>query len=257
MALSVTPAYLLSTYLGGLVPRLPKLAEPATAPFIADAIAEAKLTVMRALGTRFAVTKFIPQIDPDLDPDPDQSNGPAEYEPYYQWPGVLPGDGFPRIKTRIRPLQQVFSLSLHVPGTIITQFTFDNSWLRCDRKSNEIVIAPTGTNAVYALAYAQGGLGWRTPQSAALTYSAGLDDNHQDWPKVNRLIAMRATLALMPMLSGWLNPTAISSQSADGLSQTRKSGFVFADLAEKLEKDSETLTIELLAAWDGPGVFFL
>jgi hypothetical protein len=68
---------------------------------------------------------------------------------------------------------------------------------------------------------------------------------------------MRSTLALMPMLSSLLNPTAISSQSADGISQSRKSGFIFADLAEKLEKDCETLTNELLAAWDGPGLFVM
>jgi hypothetical protein len=253
----VTPLYLLSTYLSGLVTRLPQLAEPSCAGFLADAIAEAQWKVARDLGTRFAVTKFVPQFDPNLDTAPTDPTYPAEFEPYYQWPGVLPGDGFPRIKPRIRPLQQVISLILTVPGTIISQFTFDQSWLRCDRKSNEIVIAPTGSNAIYALAYAMGGLAWRTPQTAALTYCAGLDPASQDWPKVNRLTAMRATIALLPMLSGWLNPTALASQSADGISQSRKSGYIFADWAEKLEKECELLTNEILAAWDGPGLVVL
>jgi hypothetical protein len=257
MAFEVTPAYLLATYLGGLVTRLPQLAEPSSASFLADAIAEAQDHVCTVLGTRFAVTTFTPEFGFQAGAALDQTNGPAEYEPYYQWPGVLPGDGFPRIKTRVRPLQSVTSLMLTVPGTLISQFTFDNSWLRCDRKSNEIVISPTGSNAIYALAYAMGGLGWRTPQSAALTYSAGLTPTHHDWPKVNRLTAMRATLALLPMISSWMNPTAIMSQSADGLSQSRKSGFIFADLAEKLEKDCEALTNELLSAWDGPGLFVM
>ena len=257
MAFLVTPAYLLSTYLSGLVTRLPQLGEPVFAPFIADAIAEGQLQVSRVLGTRFAPTTFTPQFDPYADPALDQTNGPAEYEPYYQWPGSLPGDGFPRIKPRIRPLQSVVSLILTVPGTLVSQFTFDQSWLRCDRKSNEIVIAPAGGNAVYALAYAMGGLGWRTPQSCALTYVAGLEPTNPDWPKINRLTAMRATLALFPMISSMMNPTAISSQSADGISQSRKSGFIFSDLAEKLEKDCEALTNELLAAWDGPGLFVM
>jgi hypothetical protein len=148
--------------LSGLATRLPQIAQEGFAPLLADAIAEGQLQVERALGTRFAVTQFIPQFDSGADPVPDQTNGPAEYEPYYQWPGALPGDGFPRIKTRIRPLQSVVSLMLTVPGTLISQFTFENSWLRCDRKSSEIVIAPTGGNAIYALAYAMGGLGWRT-----------------------------------------------------------------------------------------------
>jgi hypothetical protein len=253
----VTPNYLLSTYLSGLVRRLPQLGEEPCASFLADAIAEAQWKVQKDLGTRFVPTTFIPQLDTAADGYPSQSNGPAEFEPYYQWPGVLPGDGFPRIKPRVRPIQQIISLVLTVPGTIISQFTFDNSWLRTDRISNEIVIAPTGSNAIYALAYAMGGLGWRTPQTAALSYVAGLDPAYPNWPKVNRLTAMRACLALFPMLSAWLNPTALSSISADGLSQSRKSGYVFADLAERYEKDCEALINELLAAWDGPGLVVL
>jgi hypothetical protein len=257
MPFEVTPDYLLATYLSGLVTRLPRLAESPCADFLVDAIAEGSWKVQRDLGTRFVPTTFIPQFDTGNDGYPPQTSGPAEFEPYYQWPGVLPGDGFPLLKTRIRPIQQIVSLVLTVPGTIISQFTFDNSWLRTDRKSNQIMISPTGSNAIYALAYAMGGLAWRTAQSAALTYLAGLDAQNPDWPKVNRLTAMRSTLALLPMLSGWLNPTALSSISADGLTQSRKTGYVFSDWAETLEKDCEKLTNELLGAWDGPGLFVL
>jgi hypothetical protein len=254
---AVTPAYLLATYLSGLVTRLPQLAEPAFIPFLADAIAEASAIVQHDLSTRFSVTQFVPQVDTGVAAPLDQTGGPAEYEPYYQWPGVLPGDGFPVLRARIRPIQQIVSLTLTVPGTIISQFTFDNSWLRTDRLSSTIMISPTGSNAIYALAYAMGGLGWRTMQSAALTYIAGMEPTHSDWPRVNRVVAMRSVLALMPMLSAWLNPTALSSQSADGVSQSRKSGYVFADWTEKLEKDAETLTNDLIGDWDGPNLLVL
>lgn len=257
MASGVTAKSLLITYLGGLVSRLPQLLEPAYQSVLTDAISEAEWNVARDISVRFDVTHFVPDLNANAQVELDQTNGPQEYEPFYQWPGVLPGDGFPRLKTHIRPINRIVSLSLYVPGTIITHFTFDNSWLRVDRKSNEIVIAPTGGNAVYALAYAQGGMGWRTPQSCAIDYYAGMPPNSDDWVQVRRLISIRATLQLLPILSGWLNPTAISSMSADGISQTRKSGFIFEDWAAKLEKDAEDMTNDLLNAWDGPGLMVL
>jgi len=211
VASGVDAPYLLSSYLGGLVTRLPKLADKATLPFLTDAITDAEWSVSRELGTRFDVTHFVPEITSDAVAPLDQTAGPTEYEPFYQWPGVLPGDGFPRIKTRVRPISKIVSATLYVPGTIITCFKFDASWLRVDRKSNEIVIAPTGTNAVYALAYAMGGLGWRTPQSLALEYYAGLDSTipSPEIPSVKRLVALQATINLLPLISSWMNPTAI------------------------------------------------
>lgn len=257
MPSGVDTAYLLATYLGGIATRLPQLREPGCEIVMTEAIEEAEWNVRRDISTRFDVTHFVPDLSANAQTDLDQTGGPQEYESLYQWPGVGPGDGFPRIKPKIRPIQRIVSLKLNMPGTIISNFEFPLDWLRVDRKAHEIVIAPTGGNAVYALAHAMGGLGWRTPQTAALDYYAGMPTGSDDWPQLKRLVAIRATLQLLPILSGWLNPTALSSISADGLTQSRKSGFIFADWADKLDKDAENMTNDLLAAWDGPGLFVL
>jgi len=254
MPTAVTPEFLLGDLLMGLVPRLPQLQDDNIAfPVLQRAIDIAVSEVQRELGTRMDVTTFIPYLGATVPPVLDQTGGPQEYCGYMQWPGNVPGDGFPSFRPKVRPLQGVVSAVIYFPGALITNFTIPLSWFRIDRLTSEIVLAPTGGDAVYALAYASGGMGWRTPQSLALSYSAGLGPQGMlDWPQVDHLISLRATLRLLPTFSNWFNPTGLSSISADGLSQTRSSGYMFKDWEDRLKAEADDLKRSILDLWDGP-----
>jgi hypothetical protein len=64
-------------------------------------------------------------------------------------------------------------------------------------------------------------------------------------------------ILLMPTLSLWVNPGQFSSESADGLSQSRSSAYVFRDMEERLGKEAEALLNRILDVWEGPSVLYL
>jgi hypothetical protein len=85
-----------------------------------------------------------------------------------------------------------------------------------------------------------------------MKYRAGMDE--QDWnrfPQINRLVALRAAIACLPTLALRINPTQVTSKSADGLSISRGSGYVFKDFEERLEKEAEAVQTQILDAWEG------
>lgn len=252
----VTTQTLQDGFLRGLVAAYPILGDPTTLnPQLQDAIDEAEGQVARELGTRFGVTHFFPMRDAAA---PAVLPVGSEYEYPMTWPGRIPGDGFARLKPRVRPIVEVISLQLDLPGALIPQFTVPLDWLRVDRQTNEIIVAPTGGTAAYALAYGQGFMNWRLPATVKLEYTAGLDDAGMlQWPQIKRLVSVRAMLQAMPTLSLWINPGMLSSESADGLSQSRGSGYVFRDMEERLSKEAETLLNRILDAWEGPSVTYL
>ena len=259
MPTSVTPAFLLSGLLASVVSRVPNLADPTVATALLTlGIAQAVADVQKELGTRMDVTHFVPYLGAAAPPALDQTNGPAEYAGYQQWPGAIPGDGIPSFRPRCRPLVGINSCTLYFPGALITTFAIPLSWFRVDRQTSEIVVAPTGGDAVYALAYASGGMGWRTPQTMALDYTAGLGpDGMLQWPQVDHLISLRAVIKVLPTISSMFNPTGLSSISADGLTQSRSSGYVFKDLEERLKTEADELKRSILDLWDGPSFVML
>lgn len=213
-------------------------------------IIAAEAEVERLLGTRFGVTRFLPYRDAAEPPAPiDELH---EYEPLYDWPGRIPGDGFPRLKPRVRPIVEVVSLSLSLPGAIISEFVVPLNWLRVDRLRHELLVAPSGGQAAYALAYGQGMMNWRLPSTCRIEYRAGLDEaGLEQWPQIQRLVELKAVLKILPTASMWLNPTALASVSADGLSQSRNSGYVWKDMADQFQAEADALRDEVLNRWDG------
>ncbi len=251
----VTPQYLRDGFLRGLLSAIPSLADPSLDGQLADAIAQGEAQVQRDLGTRFQVTHFLPQMDAGTPPV--LADG-MEYEFPYTWPGRVPGDGFARLKVRVRPIVQVVSMNLYVPGALIPNFQVPANWLRVDRQTHEIMVAPTAGSAAYALAFGQGFMNWRLPATVQLEYLAGLDEaGLAQWPQIKRLVALRSMLLLMPTMSLWVNPGQFSSESADGLTQSRNSAYMFKDMEDRLEKEAEALINRILDVWEGPSVLYL
>lgn len=251
----VTAQSLRDGFLRALISSYPVLADSSLDAQLVDGIEETEAMVARELGTRFGVVHFRPNRGAG---EPAALPAGEEYEYPMQWPGRIPGDGFPRLRPRVRPIVEVVDLTLELPGALIKKYTIPTDWLRVDRQSNEILVAPTGGTAMYALAYGQGMMNWRLPATAQLEYRAGLDEAGMSrWPQIRRLVAVRAMLILMPTLSLWINPGMLSSESADGLSQSRGSGYVFKDMEDRLGKEAETLLNRILDVWEGPSVTYL
>lgn len=251
----VTAQSLRDGFLRALISSYPVLADSSLDVQLSDAIEEVEAQVARDLGTRFGLVHFRPNRGAG---EPAVLPAGEEYEYPMQWPGRIPGDGFPRLRPRIRPIVEVLDLSLDVPGALVKTYTIPLEWLRVDRQTNEIMVAPSAGTAPYALAQGLGLLNYRLPATAKLEYRAGLDDAGMSrWPQIRRLVAVRAMLVLMPTLSLWINPGMLSSESADGLSQSRGSGYVFKDMEDRLGKEAETLLNRILDVWEGPSITYL
>lgn len=251
----VTAQTLRDGFLRGLIASYPVLADTSLDTQLVDAIEESEAMVARELGTRFGVVHFRPTRDAVA-----LAVLPAgeEYEFPMQWNGRIPGDGFPRLRPRVRPIVDIIDLTLDVPGALVKSYTIPLGWLRVDRRTHEIIVAPSAGTAPYALVQGLGLLNYRLPATAKLEYRAGLDDAAMaQWPQIKRLVAVKAMILLMPTMSLWINPGMLSSESADGLSQSRGSGYVFKDMEERLGKESETLLNRILDVWEGPSVTYL
>lgn len=256
MSSGVTVDSIKKGFLGAIIARFPSVMATFPDESIEEAIAEAEALVARELSTRFGVTQFIPERSASELPALDEG---SEYEAPHQWPGRVPGDGFPVLTMRVRPVVEVQAMTLDLPGAIISQFEIPSEWLRVDRATSGVLVAPCGGHAAYALAYGQGMMNWRLPMTTWVKYRAGLSaaDLAGKWAPVRRLVAVHAFLTLAPTLSMWMNPGNFSSESADGLSQSRSTGYVFKDMEERLGKEAEDLKRRILDMWDGPGLIVL
>jgi hypothetical protein len=222
------------------------------------ALSDAVRSVQQDLSTRFKVTTFRGHLGPEplppLDPD-----GTEEVEGPYTWPSPLPGEGLLHLQTRVRPVVEVLGASLQLPGVVAGSVELPPSWFRVDGMAGELILTPTlGTAPLMAA-----GLPMtfptlfpgRLPMSLLLTYRAGLGvSGLARWPRLRRLVLFRAAIQVLPALALELNPGLLTSMSADGLSQSRTSSYVFKDLEARLSEEAEALRTSFLDLWDGPAL---
>lgn len=248
----MSPTQLRNGILAGLLARVPALSSVLDES-LSSALAVAERETEVELGTRMAITTLRPWTGAAAPP---VVSG-EETEGTYPWPGIIPGDGFIRIRPRIRPIVSVEAMLLKVPGSLITSLTVPLEWLNIDRRGQEITIAPTsGTSILGSFMGGVGGnalLPGRIPHTVFLTYHAGLGvEGLRTWPQVRRLVELKTALYLLAEWSISINPTGISNMSADGLSQSRSSGYVFKDLEERLRNEANSLRDQIIGVWDGP-----
>ncbi|MBI3131474.1 MAG: hypothetical protein HYZ13_09125 [Acidobacteria bacterium] len=223
-----------------------------------SALTEATASVEQELSTRFRVTRFRGHLGPG--PVPALPKGEvAEWEGPYPWPSPLPGEGFLRLPTRVRPVVEVLGAQVVLPGGGTGRVELPATWFRFEAWAGEILLAPAlgaaplmavGLPMTFPTLFAG-----RLPQSVLLAYRAGLGTTGiQRWPKLRRLVLLRAALRLLPALALEMNPGLLTSLSADGLSQARTSGYALKELDERLAIEVEELKASLLDLWEGPSL---
>lgn len=219
-----------------------------------ELITQAEKDVENELSTRLTVTSFAGYMGTDA---PAAQAAGAELEGPYDWPPANPGDWFPRFKTRVRPVQALTAFNIILPGGIQTQIQLPLDWFRMDHLQGELMVSPSLTSAPLQAAGLMGplmlGLADRQiPKSVLIGYTAGM--SAADWakyPKVKRLVALRAAILILPQLSLLEDPLGLTSQSADGLSESHSSGFIFKDMEERLQAEADKCKEALLDLWDG------
>ncbi len=218
------------------------------------AINVAEQEVQSELSTRWKVITFKGDMGPDLLADPGTD---TEWEGPYDWPGKLPGDGFPLFTTKVRPVQALLGMTLVYPGGTQRPIPVPKDWFRLDKLSGQALMAPN----FFAAPFMASGLptailgltGGRLPMSVLLNYSAGLTPAQLvQYPQIVRLVELRAAMRLLPQFSLMRNPNVLNSQSADGLSQSRASGYIYKDWEERVRAEVDAEKEALLALWDGP-----
>lgn len=270
MGLSITTATIRGGTLAALIGTGAKYAAFMSDTEIQEAIDEAISDVQLALSTRFDVTTFKPWFGPGPRPDDVDAVGPTpgpaaeaiEYEPPYDWPARNPGDGWPRVLTRIRPVVEIMDSVVVFPGGSVNSAPLPSSWFRYDFWG-EVMIAPNNWSApFFATGFQQVFLGQfqgRIPQSLGLNYRAGLtaSDLKTRFNGISRLVQLRAEMRLMPKLALKMNPSLLTSQSADGLSQSRSSGYPFKDLEDRVKAEADGLEETFKRRLDGPELVVL
>jgi len=180
---------------------------------------------------------------------------PVEYEAPYQWPNTAPSAGYLTWRLRVRPVVELIGGKLVLPGSFQPGVVLNRDWLRVD-PLGEITLMPQYGAAALVLPNLPFGLfNWmsqRIPEAVLWDYRAGMQDFHwRRFPQINHLVALRTACALLPTLSQKINPTSLTNESADGLSISRKSGYIFADLEERLSKEADAIQGQVLDAWEG------
>lgn len=256
-ALGLGPSILRQGLLRGLIgPGAPHESFPDDE--LAEALLDATSSVEQDLSTRFRVTTFRSHPGPGPAPAP---RGADDVEAPYPWPSPLPGEGFIRLQTRVRPVIEVLGMQIVLPGAVGGRVEIPSSWFRLDSLAGEVVLMPSlgGPALAFGLPLAFPALfASRLPQSLLLTYRAGLGAaGLARWPKLRRLVLLRAALQILPALAPLANPGFLTSLSADGLSQSRASGYAFKDLEERLSGEADALKGTFLDLWDGPALGML
>lgn len=258
MATTITPDRLRESLLAGFaqMPELKSILQD-------DAILQRQIDIARAwverhLSTRFDVVRMRGWFGPGAKP----TAGPGEeYESAYDYPGRYPGDGYQRFVTRVRPLKQFLGGQIKLPGVTFAVADLPVEWFRF-QEFGELMMAPAMFGAPFVSSAAlQSLVGFsrgRLPQAVVLDYKAGLDDEDlKRWPQLDRLVELKAAQLLLPTFSSIMNPEGIASESADGLSQSRSSNFVYKDLNEHIESEIKKETTSVLSLWDGPEMLVL
>ncbi len=222
------------------------------------AILEAEAWVEQELSTRLQIKEF----QSGMGVGPWDAAADPEQEGPYVWPGSIPSDGFPRLRSKVRPLVELKGVTLSFPGGIQSPVAMPLSWFRVDHIPGEVLIAPSPMGAPFMFTGMAGpviGLtGRQLPDAVLLNYTAGLGPaGLAKWPQVGRLVALRASIQVLPQLSLLANPEILTSLSADGLSQSRASGFVYKDLEDRLQAEADMVRDHLLGLWDGPDLMVL
>lgn len=226
---------------------------------------EAAAEVQQRLSTRFVVTRFQGWMGPGIRPQgtvavPADGVNPAvealEYEAPHLWPNISPSAGYLSWRMLVRPIVEMQKGILRLPGSHTPGVEIQPDWLRVNPHSSEITLMPSyGSAAMVTPSLPFGLFNWmhqRVPEAVAWHYRAGMTD--EDWrrfPQINRLVGLRAAIMVLPVLSMRINPSGLTSQSADGLSQSRSSGYVFKDLEERLKNEADAIQSQVLDAWDG------
>lgn len=223
-----------------------------------DAILDAEAEVEQDLSIRFAVTEFRGFLGVGTPP---RAAGIEEEGPY-EWPGSQPGDRFPVFRLRVRPVVELLEVKVSFPGGITAPISLGLDWFRVDHDLGEVTLAPQGATApLFAAGLCApfvGLTGRQLPDSVLISYRAGLGpDGLLRFRKIKRLVALRAALHVLPTLSAIANPTALSSQSADGLSETRSSGYIFKDLEDRLRMEADEAMDHLRGLLEGPSLSVL
>jgi hypothetical protein len=261
MPLLVNASYVRSQILPTLIGHSGRYANHVNPTTLEDHCIDAIREVEQKLSTRMAVTQFRGWLGPEAKPAniPAVVGPPAveaiEYEGAYAWPSMCPSDGFLPWKLRHRPVVQVLAGHFRVPGSFAPGIEIKAEWMRVD-PYGEIKLMPQYGAAALVLPNLPFGLfNWmqqRIDGSMLWEYRAGMTES--DWerfPQMNRLIGIRAALKYLPTLSMKINPGGLTSQSADGLSQSRSSGYVFKDLEERLKTEADDIQTSIQDAWEG------
>lgn len=272
MAFEVDPDYVRSRVLPGLIGNGARYANKISGDIIKDRIYEEKRALEQRLSTRFRLTEFRGFLGPGARPDntpyipavPPSIDNPlgtpevlaVEWEEPYLWPSISPGPGYLSWRLNIRPIHELILGELVLPGTEQPGIQLKPDWFRLHVISGEMELMPKYGTAALILPNLPFGL-WvwmaqRIPGSMLWHYIAGMTES--DWirfPQVNHVVAVRAAINILPILSQIINPSGVITSSADGLSVTRKNGYVFADLEDRLKKEAEAMEMNVLDAWDG------
>jgi hypothetical protein len=265
MPLQVDSAYVRSQILPTLIGHSGRYAGSADPFLLGRLVNEAVREVEQKLSTRMAITHFKGWMGPGARP----GNTPAvaatdttpaieavEYEPTYQWPSIAPSDGFLHWQLNVRPVQELLGGDFQIPGSFSPGIHIKQDWMRVDSVTGEIVLMPQYGAAAMVLPNLPFGLfNWmqqRINHSMVWEYRAGLSESDWDrFPQINRLVGLVAALKYLPVLSLKINPSGVTSQSGDGLSQSRSSGYVFADMDKTLREEAEAIKTQVLDAWEG------
>ena len=264
MALAVDANYLKTTVAPTLLGTGSRFAGLVSDTVLAEFITEAVAEVQQRLSTRFTPTLFVGwggpgarpadiPVDPNAVPPIIQA---TEYEQPHMWPNISPSAGFLEWRMRIRPLLQVVGGNLRLPGANVPGVDLQPDWFRVDHYSGTLTLMPSYGAAALVLPNLPFGLfNWmqqRIPEAVTFTYLAGM--TAADWarfPQINRLIGLHAVIKSLPILAAKVNPTGLSSRSADGLSQSYGSGYALKVLDEKLTAEAQAILDQVLDAWDG------
>lgn len=262
MPLTVDSAYVRSTVLSPLIGTGARYAGVIADTVLDEFVNEASRAVQQRLSTRFVPTQFTgwDGVGPrpsntaaTVGPPPTE---PIEVEGPYLWPSLSPGPGFLVFRVRIRPILELLGGHLRLPGAPAPGVDLRPDWFRIDPYYGELALMPNFGGAALVMPNLPFGLfNWmrqRIPDGVTFNYRAGMtDDDWAMYPQVNRLVALRAAIAALPTLAQKINPTQVTSKSADGLSISRASGYVFSDLEKRFTEEADAIQTQVLDAWEG------
>lgn len=259
MAFSVDAPYVRDQVLGPLIGRGARYENVVDPSFLEGFIEHAKAEVQQRLSTRFEPTEFVGWDGIGERPEDTVAEGEAlasEIEPPYDWPSITPGAGYITIRLRQRPILKLNGAHLRLPGAVAPGVDFKPEWFRVNSREGEIVLMPNfGAGAMYVPNMPFGFFPWmyaKIPDGVLVSYRAGMTETEwRRFPQINRLVALLAGITALPTLALHINPTQVTSKSADGLSLSRSSGYVFKDLEERLQKEAGAIQSQILDAWEG------